>query len=160
MGLDMYLEKIHRDVVGYMDVDIEELDKTSELYKKLHPYIKEQGKICTWESLFEEVGYWRKANAIHKWFVDNVQNGADDCGKYRVTVDQLKQLVKACKEVLKDHSKAGELLPPQGGFFFGSTEVDDWYFEDLKSTVKQLTPVIKECSSDNFDVTLYYQSSW
>ena len=31
MGLDMYLEKIHRDVVGYMDVDIEELDKTSEL---------------------------------------------------------------------------------------------------------------------------------
>ena len=44
MGLDMYLEKIHRDVVGYMDVDIEELDKTSELYKKLRPYIKEQGK--------------------------------------------------------------------------------------------------------------------
>ena len=63
-------------------------------------------------------------------------------------------------DILKDHSKAGELLPPQGGFFFGSTEIDEWYFEDLKSTVKQLTPVIKECSSDNFDVTLYYQSSW
>ena len=27
----------------------------------------------------EEVGYWRKANAIHKWFVDNVQDGNDDC---------------------------------------------------------------------------------
>ena len=65
MGLDMYLEKIHRDVVGYMDVDIEELDKTSELYKKLRPYIKKQGNIWEWESLFEEVGYWRKANAIH-----------------------------------------------------------------------------------------------
>ena len=61
MGLDMYLEKIHRDVVGYMDVDIEELDKTSELYKKLHPYIKEQGETYKWISLFEEVGYWRKA---------------------------------------------------------------------------------------------------
>ena len=28
----------------------------------------------------EEVGYWRKANAIHGWFVRNVQNGKDDCG--------------------------------------------------------------------------------
>jgi len=23
----------------------------------------------------EEVGYWRKANAIHSWFVKNIQNG-------------------------------------------------------------------------------------
>ena len=49
--------------------------------------------------IIESVAYWRKANAIHKWFVDNVQNGTDDCGKYRVTVDQLKQLVKACKDI-------------------------------------------------------------
>ena len=89
MGLDMYLEKIHRDVVCYMDVEIEELDKTSELYKKLRPYIKEQGKTYKWISLFEEVGYWRKANAIHNWFVNNIQNGKDDCRRYEVSKENL-----------------------------------------------------------------------
>lgn len=31
------------------------------------------------KEITEEVGYWRKANAIHGWFVDNVQKGNDDC---------------------------------------------------------------------------------
>ena len=154
MGLDMYLT---RETYIGAEFSHRQIDGTIFITKEGAKVPINFNQIS---EIIESVAYWRKANAIHKWFVDNVQNGTDDCGKYRVTVDQLKQLVKACKEVLKDHSKAGELLPSQGGFFFGSTEVDDWYFEDLKSTVKQLTPVIKECSSDNFDVTLYYQSSW
>lgn len=44
--------------------------------------------------------YWRKANAIHKWFVDNVQYGNDDCGTYGVEVEQLKELRKVCKKIL------------------------------------------------------------
>lgn len=44
---------------------------------------------------------WRKANAIHKWFVDNVQGGNDDCGMYEVSVDDLVKLHDACKEVLE-----------------------------------------------------------
>lgn len=45
--------------------------------------------------------YWRKANAIHKWFVDNVQGGNDDCGIYEVDVNELARLHDACKEVLE-----------------------------------------------------------
>ena len=33
----------------------------------------------------ESFGYWRKANQIHKWFVDNVQGGIDDCRPYPVS---------------------------------------------------------------------------
>ena len=29
--------------------------------------------------IIEQVGYWRKANQIHNWFVENVQDGEDDC---------------------------------------------------------------------------------
>lgn len=47
----------------------------------------------------EEVGYWRKANHIHKWFVDNVQDGKDDCGTYEVTDEQLTELLSICKRV-------------------------------------------------------------
>ena len=189
MGLDMYLEKIHRDVVGYMDVDIEELDKTSELYKKLHPYIKEQGKICTWESLFEEVGYWRKANAVHNWFVNNIQNGKDDCRRYEVSKEKLESLLKICEEVLENaimirgkivngqtlvNGKweniledglvvinpkiCKDLLPTTEGFFFGSTNYDQFYIEDIKSTVLILREVLK--NTDFNEYKIYYSSSW
>lgn len=48
----------------------------------------------------DEVGYWRKANAIHKWFVDNVQNGEDDCGDYSVSKELLEKLLNDCYTVL------------------------------------------------------------
>ena len=40
-----------------------------------------------------EVAYWRKANMIHQWFVDNVQDGMDDCKEHMVERDQLKELL-------------------------------------------------------------------
>ena len=33
-----------------------------------------------------EAGYWRKANHIHKWIVDNLQDGKDDCQEHSVAV--------------------------------------------------------------------------
>lgn len=50
----------------------------------------------------QEVGYWRKANAIHNWFVENVQNGEDDCWSYAVTKEQIEELLELCKEVKKN----------------------------------------------------------
>ena len=49
----------------------------------------------------EESMYWRKASHIHQWFVDNVQNGKDDCGTYYVSEDKLRELLTACKRVLE-----------------------------------------------------------
>lgn len=54
--------------------------------------------------LYEEMGYWRKANQIHGWFVDNVQGGEDDCGEYEVTRSQLQELLYLVLEVIS-HSK-------------------------------------------------------
>lgn len=62
-----------------------------------------------WGKESEEVGYWRKANQIHKWFVDNIQNGIDDCGSYKVTKDDLIKLKDLCKYVI---SKS-EMIPGQ-----------------------------------------------
>jgi hypothetical protein len=105
--------------------------------------------------IIQDVGYWRKANAIHQWFVDNVQHGVDDCKEYDVSVEQLKELLGIVEQVLADHSLAGELLPTQSGFFFGSTEYDEWYFKDLEETRDILTEALKNESGD-----YQYQSSW
>lgn len=104
----------------------------------------------------EEI-YWRKANQIHHWFVQNVQNGNDDCDNYVVTSEQLKELYDICNKVLNDNSLAEKLLPSQSGFFFGGTEYDEYYFDDIKHTKDQLEDIVK---SDNSEYKYVYNSSW
>ncbi len=102
------------------------------------------------------VGYWRKANQIHTWFVKHVQEGKDECLTHYVSRDQLKALREVCQTILDDRSKAGELLPPSSGFFFGSTDLDEWYWADITATVA----VVDKCLSmpDHFE--FHYRSSW
>lgn len=104
-----------------------------------------------------KVGYWRKANAIHDWFVQNCQNGEDDCRESYVSIEQLEELRKICKMVLENHALASEYLPTTSGFFFGSTDYDEWYFQDLQSTVEIIDNALSKVSDD---WTFSYQSSW
>lgn len=67
----------------------------------------------------------------------------------------LKELLRRCKAVLANHSKAVELLPTQSGFFFGGTEYDQWYFSDLEQTVKIIEPLIKDDENE-----YSYRASW
>lgn len=99
--------------------------------------------------------YWRKANAVHGWFVQNVQNGNDDCGTYYVSREQLLELQKLCRGVL-DGSIKKEDLPPTEGFFFGSVTDDEWYRSDLQDTVDQIDVALKLPKDWEFE----YHSSW
>lgn len=104
-----------------------------------------------------EAGYWRKANQVHKWFVDNVQEGEDDCGEYYVSREKMQELLDAVNTVLKDTALASEILPVQQGFFFGSTEVNEWYFQDLEYTKEVLEKLLKP---EFKDWDFFYRSSW
>jgi len=102
------------------------------------------------------VAYWRKSNQIHNWFVINVQRGEDDCGEYYVSNNKIKELVNTC--TLAITNKDPNLLPPREGFFFGSTDVDEWYWKDIMDTINQLQPIIDRPDFDS--LSFYYQSSW
>lgn len=108
--------------------------------------------------LIEEVLYWRKANHIHRWFVTHIQNGVDDCRQYPVSIQQLTELRDLCNEVLTHKERAASLLPPQSGFFFGSTEIDTYYFEDLTHTVEELNVLLTDPLVTEY--YFYYRSSW
>ena len=107
---------------------------------------------------FSEVAYWRKANAIHGWLVNNTREIQEDV-IYDVTIDNLITLRDTCKDVIAAHSKdlAMELLPPTPGFFFGSSEIDEWYWKDLEDTVTKLSEIIEH---NNEDSTFEYYASW
>ena len=102
------------------------------------------------------VAYWRKANAIHKWFVDNCQDGLDECQTSYVDREQLKELLDLCKKVAENQKTGAEALPTESGFFFGGTEYDDYYMEDIKLTIDQLEKVL--VMDDGWEFA--YQSSW
>ena len=131
--------------------------------------------------------YWRKANQIHRWFVENVQGGEDECNPFPASRGKLQELAKACSfvlgrseledgrihigtrataagveemyedgKVVVEPAVAQEILPTASGFFFGGTEYDEWYVQDLEGTVLQIERALK--MPDIW--TFVYQSSW
>ena len=105
MGLDMYLtvnsKRVKKQAWKFMD----------EFNREFH---KNDGVAI----------YWRKANHIHKWFVDNVQYGEDDCHLYEVEVSKLMELSETCGKVLE----ASEL---ENGKVYCGTRISNGKAEDI-----------------------------
>ena len=151
MGLDMYLmAKRYISPFDPADAELTALAKAINFG---------DGTMDVREVSFEAM-YWRKANAIHRWFVDNVQNGVDNCAEYYVSTDQLTDLRNLCKKVLDDPENAMELLPPKSGFFFGSTYVDEFFLQDLTNTVERFDYLLELPEVKDYTVSFCYYSSW
>lgn len=172
MGLDMFLyrevyvgaEYSHRGVTGTIDVSYTAPNGN---------IVKIDAGIKNLASLKYRAAYWRKANQIHNWFVQNVQGGVDDCKSYYVSADRLQVLVALCKEVMAildkcplditktyildgltdDEREVLSKLKPSQGFFFGSYDIDSYYYSDLLETVEQLQDLSED---DDYE----YRASW
>ena len=153
MGLDMYLYKKHYVKNWDWMADHEKHTISLKKGKKKLDHIKPD-RVC---SVVEEVMYWRKFNALHKWFVDNVQEGVDDCKESFVDESDLKMLLETLTYVLENQDSAETILPTAQGFFFGSDDIDEYYWEEVKSTIIQLKDLLEE---DNKGASFYYRSSW
>jgi hypothetical protein len=150
MGLDMYLYK--KTYVKHWEHNGDNNYKV-EVSKAGKPVNIDPKKVTY---IVEEAGYWRKANQIHNWFVENVQNGKDECQESYVSREQLEELLGVCRIVKIDKEKAEQLLPTQSGFFFGGTEYDEYYYQDIDSTIEILEEALSDESADDFT----YRASW
>jgi len=152
MGLDMYLK--NRKYIG-ANYEHNKVTGNIELYRDGKKIDINFDKVVY---IVEIVAYWRKANAIHNWFVENVQDGIDDCKEYFVSVTQLHDLLNKVNAVLNDHSLAPTILPSKPGLLFGDIEYNNWYYEDLEYTKEVLENIIQ--NSKPYEDTLYHSSSW
>ena len=165
MGLDMYLH-----AKKYVEkIDWTKLQSNDELSmdsaEVVNPLWTEIVNVSGLEDVATDIygahvevtcAYWRKANQIHKWFVDNVQGGNDNCGEYYVSHEKLKSLLDLVNKALAERNPS--LLQPRAGFFFGSYDIDEWYWHDLKDTIKQLDRVL--ALPEMSKLSFYYISSW
>lgn len=172
MGLDMYVTIRHKDTQSKLDAyeaweqkySYEEFQSLTE--EQVEEYRNSEPEYDN-DMYGKQLMYWRKANQIHNWFVQNCQDGVDDCGRYVITVADLMKLKELCEKILTMTEKRKEMrypsfsatekvevdilyltvevvfyatehLPIRSGFFFGSTEYDSRYVWDLEDTVEQI----------------------
>jgi hypothetical protein len=155
MGLDMYLTK-----KTYVKNWNHKNDKHS-VSVKLNGKKRKDIQTERVSEIVEDVMYWRKANHIHNWFVSNCQGGVDECQEARVSLDQLKELSELCKKVVDE--KDPSLMETVQGFFFGSTDYDQYYYDMCTETHEVIENLLKELEDNPekaFNPTFYYQSSW
>lgn len=154
MGLDMYLYA-ERYLPGRKPEFCDEVKGNATAIAELAG-LPMAGDL-TGLSVKSQLAYWRGANAIHKWFVQNVQGGEDDCKPYHVSRTQLTILRDNCQKVIDDPSLAEEYLPTVDGCFFGSTEMDRYYFDDLRRTISQIDFALMAAPEDS---SFIYEASW
>lgn len=163
MGLDMYLST-DEYVGGWDHMAPEQQERFNKVLAALGMSQTDVASESPSLTVKVHVAYWRKANAIHNWFVKNCQDGVDECQEAYVSRENLEKLLNIALIALAHYEQgrpeqAAELLPPASGFFFGSTAVDEWYAEDLKNTVAQLDRILTTEGLKKHSHFIY-QSSW
>ena len=189
MGLDMYLSKRHYVQNREHNGPEKQFQITVKRGGETYPLIKTD-KITY---ITEQCAYWRKANAIHNWFIENCNKGNDECVDIYVTREQLQELYDACVLVrdnsklvpaqlkngytmdeagnkkynfidgktIEDPSVAEDLLPSADGFFFGSTDYDEYYLQDILQTIELLKPEVEAVYENGmYEPEYYYRPSW
>jgi hypothetical protein len=157
MGLDMYLEA--RKYVSNYNFEVERNGENAQYHSIIQAV--NAGDFITDDVPSVEVKvnvmYWRKSNQIHNWFVNELAGGKDECQPIYVERENLVTLLELCKQVASQPANANKALPTSSGFFFGSTEYDEWYMQDIKRTIKGLEHILKTVPQD---WSFNYQASW
>lgn len=138
MGLDQAIRKLTPEVAAKItarqsadwnrldDEDIEQYELTHEEYASM-----------------EELWIGRKENHIHRAIEDLTGERVENCDYVFLTKGTVLALLARLKIVNGDHSQAAEVLPPQAGFFFGSTGIDEWYFRDIENELEDIHKILQ-----------------
>lgn len=132
MGLDIYMLKVKKtanEVESVKDVDL---------------------------SNAVETAYFRKVNCLYGYFEDEMEDERlSFVDKYDVVdiINRAESIIQKAQEKPNDWQEfAEDTLPTRGGFFFGSTEYDEWYLEGLEQIIDQLSSVLANWDDDSIYV--------
>jgi hypothetical protein len=133
-------------------------DKKITVYEDIKPHMVSRGHSVRWPSLLDEVGYWRKAYAIHHWFVHYVQNNVDNCEYFEVSREQISGLFTTCLRVMgkQEPSHSYQELPI--GSTYRPEDYQKHYYQTIVDTLTILDDILQNFDFDNN--YLMYRASW
>lgn len=159
MGLDMYMSKKTYVKRWEHNKPSDQFTVTIKRGRKKYDKIKPERVSF----IVEEVGYWRKFNALHNWFVNECADGEDNCQEIYIPEHKMEELIETLKSVKEicesdpvSRHKLSDLFPTSSGFFFGETSYGEYYIEQVNETLELLTGLMEEDSNGDY----YYQASW
>ena len=156
MGLDINFNIAKRSRLEETEERLSELNAAinAEYRKSENEFSSERANKLSNEydeiNPWKEIAYFRKVNFLLPFF-----GYEENCSDIEIDKCQVEDLVDACKAVLEDHSKAEELLPTTDGFFFGSTEYDDWYFGDVECVKTTFESILEDFDPEEDILTMH-----
>lgn len=88
-----------------------------------------------------EVGDFRKFGALFGWVNNNISI-IGNCKDIMISKEKILELLSMLETLTKDN--CSENFPTCSGFFFGSTDYDEWYWEDVDSLKTTLSIVLEK----------------
>lgn len=152
---DAYTEFYKKEFIGKLP----KYTRYSFVYDNMANEVKDVEEVRKFFKMFvdrtyaESDAYFRKVNFVYRYFAPKLE---DEC--CFVTKSDLEDMIDRCDKVLKNHELAEELLPTVSGFFFGSTDYDNYYFDDVKDVRSQFKKLLKGFNEDT-DV-IFVVMSW
>lgn len=93
--------------------------------------------------------YFRKVNCLYGYCIDN--NLFEDYGRLAlIDHEQMVDILNRAKEILSQPTKeeqlkkGEELLPTEDGFFFGNTDYNDYYLQDIEEVRDKFKGMLDE----------------
>lgn len=156
MGLDMYLHKVYKEEVAYWRKANAIHDWFDRLYQEQTGSEEELGDCQTMYVSKEDLQKLKEdcqkvLNSSKLVYKEVPVRNYDFDKKEYVTTSKM-------KKVLDDTSVAEKVLPTRSGFFFGDTDYDEYYVDDLKETIEQIDKILEEVDFGN--CTLEYHAWW
>ena len=133
MGLDINVTKIAKSMVK----------TNTNSWKDYEKLIDELNDIDC--ENFEFLAYFRKVNFLFEFFSGSLN---EDETTAVITRGEMEELIDKCEFVLNNRDKASEILPTCDGFFFGSLDYDDYYFESVAKVLLSFQVILENYSDD------------
>ena len=152
-----------REALGLSNVILIPDENPNEIPEEIREMRSELAKLDkryddAYKSLYSEAAYFRKVNFLLPYF-----GYEENLSEIVISRCEVEELVDDCKRVLaaKDtdeaESVADELLPTEEGFFFGNTDYDNWYFNDVREVADKFAEIL---DTFDFDKNELVMSCW
>ena len=92
----------------------------------------------------KELAYFRKVNFLIPFFEGFFNTEIENLEDLELTKESVEELRDRCERVLNDRTLAKDLLPTQGGFFFGSINYDKYYYDDVVDVLNNCVTLLQE----------------